>query len=342
MIVLLSSEGFEITTDDVIDWLDSLGGDWVRFNGEDLTGQGSYEFRLDLSGSTGIFTLGNREVRNEDVGVVWFRRWHKMRDFPIPGVQSPLLQKSVERHLGRELRALTEALYLLFEHAHWLTSPSETKLSKLHMLRLASNSGLAVPATAVINRKGSLQRFKDIYGRIITKSVGEVDVFYYANHSWGLYTAELTQADVDAAPEIFFPTLVQERLEKAFEVRTFFLSGAFYSMAIFSQTDAKTQEDFRRYNLKRPNRNVPYCLPPETTEALREFVRAAGLSTGSIDLIRTPDGRHVFLEVNPGGQFGMVSRPCNYHLERRVAEHLIGLDHRDCGGARQPCRYLPT
>jgi hypothetical protein len=35
------------------------------------------------------------------------------------------------------------------------------------------------------------------------------------------------------------------------------------------------------------------------------------------------DGREVFLEVNPVGQFGMVSRPCNYQLERKVAELLL-------------------
>ena len=47
------------------------------------------------------------------------------------------------------------------------------------------------------------------------------------------------------------------------------------------------------------------------------------LETGSLDLIKTPDGRIVFLEVNPVGQFGMISKPCNYHLERKVAEFLI-------------------
>jgi D-alanine-D-alanine ligase-like ATP-grasp enzyme len=50
------------------------------------------------------------------------------------------------------------------------------------------------------------------------------------------------------------------------------------------------------------------------------------LTTGSLDFIRTPGGRHVFLEVNPAGQFAMVSLPCNYRLEKRVAEYLIRRD----------------
>ena len=49
---------------------------------------------------------------------------------------------------------------------------------------------------------------------------------------------------------------------------------------------------------------------------------ALHLETGSLDLVKTIDGRLVFLEVNPVGQFGMVSIPCNYHLERNIAAAL--------------------
>ena len=47
------------------------------------------------------------------------------------------------------------------------------------------------------------------------------------------------------------------------------------------------------------------------------------LDTGSIDMIVTLDGEYVFLEINPIGQFGMVSYHCNYHLEKRIAEYII-------------------
>ena len=47
------------------------------------------------------------------------------------------------------------------------------------------------------------------------------------------------------------------------------------------------------------------------------------LETGSIDMILTKDGKYVFLEINPVGQFGMVSYPCNYFLEKAIAKTLI-------------------
>jgi len=128
---------------------------------------------------------------------------------------------------------------------------------------------------------------------------------------------------VAALPETVLPTLLQAMVDKAWEVRAFYLAGELHAMAIFSQHDQQTAVDFRRYNRTRPNRAVPYRLPGEVQEQLRALMRELQMDTGSLDLVRTPDGRHVFLEVNPAGQFGMVSHRCNYRLEKKVAEHLI-------------------
>jgi D-alanine-D-alanine ligase-like ATP-grasp enzyme len=46
------------------------------------------------------------------------------------------------------------------------------------------------------------------------------------------------------------------------------------------------------------------------------------LESGSIDMVFTQDGEFVFLEVNPIGQFGMTSYPCNYFLEKIIAKRI--------------------
>jgi hypothetical protein len=94
-------------------------------------------------------------------------------------------------------------------------------------------------------------------------------------------------------------------------------------MAIFSQSDEQTSVDFRRYQYRRPNRTVPYQIQDALEFKLTTLMDRLGLETGSLDLVKTVDGRTVFLEVNPVGQFGMVSHPCNYHLERAVASALV-------------------
>ena len=46
------------------------------------------------------------------------------------------------------------------------------------------------------------------------------------------------------------------------------------------------------------------------------------LASGSFDIIVTKSNEYVFLEVNPIGQFSQVSIPCNYFIEKRLAEIL--------------------
>ena len=122
--------------------------------------------------------------------------------------------------------------------------------------------------------------------------------------------------------DTFFPSLVQNYIPKKIELRIFYLEGEFFSMAIFSQKDNKTNIDFRNYNDDKPNRTVPYKIPKDVEQKLDLLMKTLGLNSGSIDMIVTPDNEYVFLEVNPVGQFGMVSYPCNYNLEKRIAEYL--------------------
>jgi D-alanine-D-alanine ligase-like ATP-grasp enzyme len=90
-------------------------------------------------------------------------------------------------------------------------------------------------------------------------------------------------------------------------------------MAIFSQNDEQTKIDFRKYNHLKPNRNVPFMLPPEIEKKLIQLSKKIGVNCGSIDMIVTSNNDFVFLEINPIGQFGMVSTPCNYVLNEKIA-----------------------
>jgi hypothetical protein len=45
-------------------------------------------------------------------------------------------------------------------------------------------------------------------------------------------------------------------------------------------------------------------------------------------LIYAKDSNYYFLEVNPEGQLGMVSLPCNYYLEKKIAKELIKKDYK--------------
>ena len=142
------------------------------------------------------------------------------------------------------------------------------------------------------------------------------------------YTRELDEELIKSQDEYFFPSLIQEKIDKEFEIRSFYLEGNIYSMAIFSQNDTQTQTDFRHYNSQRPNRTIPYILPEIIQKKIALLMNKLNLICGSLDLIKSKDGNYVFLEVNPNGQFGMISKPCNYQLEKKIANFLIKADEK--------------
>ncbi|WP_052308788.1 hypothetical protein [Runella slithyformis] len=179
--------------------------------------------------------------------------------------------------------------------------------------------------TIVTTNKNDLLLFKKEAGTIITKPIVDTRFFYHKKRTYALYTSTMSDLDIENLPNLFLPTLFQEYVEKKYEIRTFMLGETFFSMAIFSQNNNKTKVDFREYDNEAPNRNVPYILPKYIEKLLLKFSKKVGLNSGSFDLIKTIDDNYVFLEVNPAGQFGMVSYPCNYFLEEKIANYLINL-----------------
>ncbi|MFL6264013.1 MAG: grasp-with-spasm system ATP-grasp peptide maturase [Thermoanaerobaculia bacterium] len=330
MILILSQSALEPTTEEVMDWVEALGGRCARLNGDDIEGRS--EIRCEIvDGRLSLrFESGGIELPLDEARAVWFRRWlYERRHETVnllaePAADNHTLHHQLRRHLTLESRRLSDFLFASFGHLPWLSHPRRSNLNKLDVLRRAAREGIATPATLVTTEREALRRFATRHGgEAITKPIGEVEAFIEGEVSHYLFTTPLGAAEIDDLPARFAPSLFQERVEKAYELRVFYLDGEFYAMAIFSQNDPQTRADFRQYNRERPNRNVPYRLRPELAERLRRLMDGLELETGSIDLLATPEGREVFLEVNPVGQLGMVSRPCNYHLERKIAEHLL-------------------
>ena len=135
-------------------------------------------------------------------------------------------------------------------------------------------------------------------------------------------TERLSKENIAKIPERFGPTLFQEEVLKRFEIRAFMMNETFFAMAIFSQKSSRTQTDFRKYDDARPNRTVPYQLDSKTQLKCRELAEHFGLNCCSFDFIVSQDNLLIFLEINPVGQFMMVSKPCNYNIEKHIAEFL--------------------
>jgi len=323
VIAVVSMKFTDETTVRVTEWIDRLGGDWFRINVEDIP---KTPFGFDPEGGSFLVRCG-RKIPLSEIRVVWFRRAAPMLLPDLATVADEELRRIMKRHVESELKGSARAFYDATRHAHWLSHPTTAAPPKFDVLQKARDAGLAIPPTAVTNDKQTLRDFRERHGEIILKCITDGDIFTRDGTAYSTFTCIFEPEHIESLPDPLFPVLVQKKIEKAFELRCFYLDRACYTMAIFSQANPKTTVDFRHYDFDNPNRNVPYLLGEELEERIAVLMDSLGLETGSLDLIVGADGETYFLEVNPVGMFGMVSVPCNMNLRRKVAEYLIAKDH---------------
>jgi len=322
-----------LTLESVIDWIEYYGGNYMRLKGQDLLdGDKMYSCKLG-KGDNELKITKEKEQKNliEEANVIWFRGFIRHRDY-IEGILNncPSTNKSaceLQHKIHYELKLMTFMFFDNLPAQKQYPNLKSMRVSKPTLLKEADKLGIKIPASIVTNSKKELLDFYHQHNEIIiTKPLYEITHFVEEGHVFFFKTAIVTQEYLDKTPLTFFPSLFQECVEKEYELRIFYIDEEFYPMAIFSQLDEQTKVDFRNYNFERPNRTVPYILPKNQEEKLRQLMLNLNINTGSIDLIKGTDGEYYFLEVNPGGQFGMTSIPCNYFLEEKMAQILIKND----------------
>lgn len=296
MVVIFSIES-DTTTHKVMDWLHALHEPFMVIYPSD--------FAQKIVPLLRYFEEGNRPS-------IWFRKWAN-------------ISNDME-YLNSEARKLIDYLFYITKgRCFWLNRPADYgSNNKLVQNSIAAQCGLRTASCDVVAQKNELLQILNHQPRqYITKSFGSAVERIDSNGDvYFAYTQMVDDVLVGGVSDRFFPSLVQQYIDKEFEIRTFFLDGQCYSMAIFSQENEKTKVDFRHYDCTKPNRKEPIVLPVEIENKLFHFAQVIGTNCGSFDLIRDKSGEIFFVEFNPLGQFGMVSSPCGYMLEKRVAELL--------------------
>jgi hypothetical protein len=320
MIAVLSYDVFEQGTEGVIEWLAYLKADFVKIRMKDFY-LSENEIELDVCSDRLRF---NGKDITDRVNVIFYRRLFeqfKLNDT----IQNPF-SAQLEDTAFREAGTLVNDLFRMFSNKVWLPKSSSAHLSKLAQIRLALLTGLSVPKTKVINNKKMLKKFisECPYG-IITKPLTGLQHFVVSKYSYTTFVSSVTEESIDELPDFFFPSFFQERIEKDYEIRVFYLDGVFCNLALLvsnveQPVDIKQSKEFEHMHW------VPYKLPDSIEKKLNDFMKRASLNTGSMDIIKTRNGDHVFLEVNPVGQYGHGSHFGNFQLEKMIAQWLIQKD----------------
>ena len=198
---------------------------------------------------------------------------------------------------------------------------------KLTQLVVADQVGLATPVTRYLCDLSAAADFADAHGGQIvykpfTPYLGPPRV---DGHITELYSQVVSASELRAQAGdnlVATPGIFQPYVDKAFELRVVYVGGTIFACRIESQQSTVADKDWRRYDLA----NTPHLvheLDATVERKIGELMRRMNLRFGSLDFIVTPDGEHVFLEVNPVGQFGWIVEQTGLPIHERLADLLV-------------------
>ena len=313
--ILIITNDHDEHADAVIRELDKRGVPVFRFHPEEFPHASSVSLDLQNGRVRG-------EIRNADhagafyqICAAWYRRARNLFEGQRLSLTSEKLDNYVRAQSTATLQALSETLQTL-----WVGHPRKLRRAEVKALQLvkASEAGLNTPHTLISNDRCRVATFVGELGdtQCAVKplvALGVTDAQGYRLPLTTTLPPGHSLESVAAAPTIFQPYI-----EKAYELRCVVIGDRIFCAKIDSQADAATRTDWRagqpRYEI--------FFLPAEVEASIRRLVDSLGLNFASLDMIVTPDGDFVFLELNPNGQWLWLELELGLPLVASMADLL--------------------
>jgi hypothetical protein len=232
------------------------------------------------------------------VGTVWYRR-HR----------NPILPENAVAAEDRLIAEVEVAEYSqcfvrgsLFG-ARWINDPTSTisANSKLRQLKLALQAELQVPETYIGNSPARVRDF--VRGRNCIYKPFSPLTWRELDSEFVLHTSQIDEGDLPCDDVLkVVPGIYQEHIKKRGDIRVMVAGNRVVAIFMSRELNETAKPDIRSVPLGR-RRGAVVSLPLELQEKLLKLIGLLGLRFGCIDLLEDDEGRFIFLEVNPMGQF---------------------------------------
>jgi glutathione synthase/RimK-type ligase-like ATP-grasp enzyme len=223
----------------------------------------------------------------------------------------------IEEEADRALLGVLDSLVL--EHSLWVSRTHSVRRADFKPLQMAvaQHLGLRVPRTLITNQPSAVRDFYHAcQGNVVLKSVAR-GMIEQEDQQIGrfIYTSQVEAGHL--VPELLEGVrvtahLLQEYIPKKLEIRVVVIGKQVFAAEIHSQHSERARVDFRRAYDELDY--AVHTLPDEIQNKVLALVRHFDLQFSSMDLLLTPEGEYVFIDLNPNGQF--------YWLQLRLADRL--------------------
>jgi glutathione synthase/RimK-type ligase-like ATP-grasp enzyme len=332
----------EPNVDSVIKRLTERNVSWFRLNTESFPLFSNVA--LDISDTQGYATITSNVgiVDTRQITSVWNRRHG---DLAMPNG----LTESERGFVKNECVTMLHSLYECIS-GKWVNPRQSEYRANIKALQLlvAKEIGLSIPKTLMTNDPNALNSWlAEVNGPILFKPIAgaftdaisqktEVLEAVYGHpvapvqtsnpsnqdNRVAVFSELLTEEHLQQINNITIsPVTFQEYIQKDIELRITVVGNAIFAAEIHSQELESTKIDFRHLADGSVPTHKVHQMPDEIAAKLMTLMSKLGLVFGCIDMILTPEGEYVFLEVNPSGQWGWIE----HFTEMTITEALVDL-----------------
>lgn len=276
---------------------------------EFVTDEGKRVFRFNQDG---------RSIDVSSFDSIWFRR---------PGAPQskrffqPWVSAVVETEAHNALYGMLYSMPCL-----WVNYPARDAAAslKLFQLEVAKTLGISVPETIVTNDPEFARAFYEKHkGQVIYKLVTEKSNFFLPQFEFphGIPTLPVREVDLAHLDQVrHAPHLFQQKIEKNADIRVTVIGKKLFAFHIESQSGSGKLDWRTDYDVP-----MRVCeLPDHLSEKCLQLLRRLGLNYGAIDFCLDTEGRYVFLEINPAGQYMWLENLTKVPLSKELALLLAG------------------
>jgi len=302
--------------------LNRRGAEYVVFDPAAYPNACSATIESSALGLTASLCVNHRIIDFKDVRGIWYRR-------PNPFVHRTELLPEEQKWLDDECQHFLRGFWATQRNVRWVSHPDAIRIanSKVHQLALAAELGFTVPRFAITNDVDKAWRFLASCPDGAVVKVLATPSIQFSHKVGTIYTHLLKRDDFYFISSVQHgPTFFQEFIDKTMDVRVTVMGNNLFAVGIDSQNSEQARVDFRRAKIYTLPHKV-LTLPQDISTRCIELVSALNLNFGAIDLVVTQDGRYIFLEINPNGQWYWLEEVTGIPLTTTMCDLLAG-SHR--------------
>lgn len=308
----------------VTDAAEELGAKAYRFDTDRFPTDMKLTLEETNKGRRWIFGSEQGELDLSELDGVWYRRL-RIGD-KLPKMDPELRRPSVMESQTMMYGFLEGLDTFVMDRYHVVRCASHKQLQ----LNVAREVGLEIPETIVTNNPDEVRQFfpKCKHG-MITKMMSSFAI-YEDNKEKVVFTNMVKEDDLKDLDGLHLcPMTFQENIPKKLELRVTVVGNNVFAAAIDSQKSEKATDDWRKDGLGLVKKWEPYTLPKEIETKLLKLMDKFKLNYGAVDFIVTPENKHIFLEINPGGEFFWLElyNP-KFPISKAIAKLVLGESFR--------------